>query len=213
MQVFYRWEYFLVVVCLISWCSSGIPLTLQRVAFLKSPYRLKSSPRQYFAIRQVPGDGSCLFHSISAWIAFLTTEEHKMFDHRLKRFSQHLRELSVDILSRDNNTSLVLEDNECIDAPSLLESIANHYNVSPSEYCQSMLLRETWGGGPEIVALSNHFQRPIFVYELTTAGFFPFKSFQVKVLAKFGFPNFQDKQPFHILCADGRLVATTFVNC
>ena len=66
-----------------------------------------------------------------------------------------------------------------------------------------MRLNHTWGGGPEIVALSNRLRRPIHVYELDTGGIFK-KCFQFKVCAKFGTPYFDSKPAINILCADGR---------
>ena len=37
--------------------------------FLKDVLKLRGATRDYFAVRQVPGDGSCLFHSISVWLS------------------------------------------------------------------------------------------------------------------------------------------------
>ena len=72
-----------------------------------------------------------------------------------------------------------------------------------------------WGGGPEIVALSNVLQRPIHVYELATAtstkkeskkGIFerPPKQFVLRRMACFGSPKFDRNSPLHILSADSR---------
>lgn len=223
---------------------------------------------EYFLVRQVPGDGSCLFHAIASWLSYLASGQHLSFEYccnysdyekvmnrslcvstvmngtkplaipatlksvslnvsntmcagiignstqcipstegswpLLYELSKQLRELSVSILQA--NQTLELEDYEVLNSSQLVEAVAEHYNVTPAEYCTSMLDPQTWGGGPEIVALSNHFQCPIFVYQLGTEGegMFPMKQFCLELCARFGYPVFADKEPIHILCADGR---------
>jgi len=182
----------------------------QHKSFLDSTYRVVNDKSLEFCVRQVPGDGSCLFHSISAWLSFMQTGQHKDFDWRLRGLSLKLRHLAVRVLQQPD-TTLTLEDGEEITTTQLVDVIAEQYNIKPAEYCTSMLDPRTWGGGPEIVALSHHLKCPIHVYQLCTERSFmrPFSApqFKLEVCAKFGSPKFDAKEPICILCADGRYVA------
>lgn len=185
----------------------------KRNNFLTETYRAKDETID-FAIRQVPGDGGCLFHALSACLSFIQTRSHREFDWRMRKLSQVLRHLAVDILQSPNVT-LSIENGETTEASSLLRTVADVYNIEPTEYCKQILDPRTWGGGPEIVALSNHFKCPIHVYQLSTDKnvFTPFKKeqFQLQICAKFGSPVYDFKSPLRILCADGRYV--TNINC
>jgi hypothetical protein len=174
-----------------------------RLSFLPSEYELNDEPSTRFNIRQVPGDGGCLFHSLAVCIRFLQDKDHPpFFDVELRDLSERLRKISVKIL-RSPNRCLSMEGGEEILSSELLTMVAANYNMSESDYLQQMLIPNTWGGGPEIVALSNHFKRPIHVYELYSYGTLR-KQFQLKICAKFGSPRFDSKSPLQILCADGR---------
>lgn len=84
-------------------------------------------------MRQVPGDGGCLFHALAAWLTFLQSNRHVDFDWRMRNLSLKLRRLAVDILRR--NETLVLEDGEKIDTCSLLTMVAEHYDMSVGKLC------------------------------------------------------------------------------
>lgn len=171
--------------------------------FLPTSYKVKGDDKQAFYVRQVPGDGGCLFHSIAAWISFIRLEKHVDFDWRLKYLSNRLRNIAVQILQEQNRT-LFLENEEVLDTSTLINMVGQHYNMTGTEYCDAMLQSKTWGGGPEIVALCNHFKCPIYVYQLATQGFYAKKQFCIELCAKFGNPTFANRSPLHILCADGR---------
>jgi hypothetical protein len=128
------------------------------------------------------------------------------FDWRLRNLSQKLRYLAVNSLKE--NATMVLEHGEVIESTVLLQMISDVYEMQPQEYCAQILDPRTWGGGPEIVALSNHFKCPIHVYQLCAERnlFSPFHkpTFKLEVCAKFGSPTFDSKAPICLLCADGR---------
>lgn len=194
--------------------SSNLPLISTRSSnvsphsgFLKQPYSVSNEKGKLFMARQVPGDGGCLFHSIGCWLSYLRRRKHSEFDHRSNELSEYLRSLSVDVLLR--NDSLCIE-NEYEYSSNVVSQVASHYNVSVEKYISSMLHPKTWGGGPEILALSHHFQCPIFVYQLAhkTRGLFDWrKQFCLKLSAKFGYPAFKNKPPLCLLCVDGRFVS------
>lgn len=169
-----------------------------------------------YAIRQVPGDGGCLFHALTVAMIFEKTRKHVAFDEKTRHMSDKLRKLSVLLLKR-RDVSLFIENGECTTSSDLLRIVSEHYNMSQAEYCEQMLLSSSWGGGPEIVALCNHLQRPIYVFELCrhdngVGGNSEIeqcpenacKLFDLRICGKFGSPQFDDEKPLKILCADGR---------
>ncbi|CAJ1945665.1 unnamed protein product [Cylindrotheca closterium] len=155
-------------------------------------------------IRQVPGDGNCLFHSISTCYAHAMngTQIDLRDSHNLRWLyenSASLREKAVDCLEQKRKL-LFLQGHEYLKAKDLVEAAASQYGISGSEYCQLMRQDSYWGGGPEIVALCNVLQRPIHVYELFVKN----KRFMLRRMACFGSPKFDRNQALHILSADSR---------
>lgn len=183
-------------------------------------------------IRQVPGDGNCLFHSISVAWAHATNGTHLEMRSPdtmewLYQNSAKLRQLAVDCLEEQRKL-LFLQGHEYLKATDLVEAAAAQYGISGSEYCDLMRQESYWGGGPEIVALCNVLQRPIHVYELhvpeeeddeeLTHGTDKRKkryrmgyrnspsspNFVLRRMACFGSPKFDRAPALHILSADSR---------
>jgi hypothetical protein len=160
-----------------------------------------STPAQ---IRQVPGDGNCLFHSISTCYAHAINGTHLDLTDPvnlqwLYQSSARLREQAVDCLGQQHNI-LFLQGHEYLKAHDLVQAAASQYGISGEEYCQLMRQDSYWGGGPEIVALCNVLQRPIHVYELASEK----NRFVLRRMACFGSPKFDRKEALHILSADSR---------
>jgi OTU-like cysteine protease len=146
-------------------------------------------------IRQVPGDGNCLFHSISTCYAHAVNGTHidlvgrssssnRSYNQNNKnninddddndnnndtrwlyQHSTKLRQIAVDYLA-ERRKLLYLQGREYLRARDLVDAAASQYGISGEEYCELMRKDSYWGGGPEIVALCNALQRPIYVYEL-----------------------------------------------
>ncbi|CAM9820540.1 unnamed protein product [Scytosiphon promiscuus] len=153
------------------------------------------------AVRQVPGDGNCLFHAISACLDHACNGTHPSLDlSELMPKSAALRKVAVDYLVDNLKKTLYLEKEESVPVYELLSVVAAQYNMTAEHYCEVMRQSSVWGGGPEIVALSNALCRPIHVYELASNGV----SFCFRRMACFGSPSFDDKQAIHILSADSR---------
>ena len=116
-------------------------------------------------IRQVPGDGNCLFHSISVSMALITNGTHvdmnklpkcsklrkrrdghgmkhkKHYVHDLKHLyhhSRHLRLAAVKTLSRNPRKLLFLQGNEYLRAKDLVSAAAAQYGMTAKEYCKQM---------------------------------------------------------------------------
>ena len=112
----------------------------------------------------------------------------------------------MDVLLQKNRT-LILDHDQELTTDALIGMVAKHYNMTAEAYLAKMRLPDTWGGGPEIVAISNELRLPIHVYELCVTRppfklFFP--TFELRVTACFGSPAFDDNEPLFILCCDGR---------
>jgi len=144
-------------------------------------------------IRQVPGNGSCLFHAIAAGILFDDSTSKDNHDHNVSRaipsdrtthppmskvidYSSTLRTLAVETLANGiirndikavelSETQLVMQNDETISTSSLVNNAAMQYGISSEEYLSSMRQADVWGGGPEIVALANCLERPIVLLE------------------------------------------------
>ena len=175
------------------------------LSYLRKTYKVKTRPKgpKEFYIRQVPGDGACLFNALASSIVYKISREHFVFEKNMEMISAHLRELAVKVLSSEN-TSFHMEKGEYVNSSELLAMTAEHYKTTAEKYCREMLKRTTWGGGPEIVALCNYMKRPIHVYELCIGSNKGEKKFKLKICARFGSPAYKKKSPLYILCADGR---------
>ncbi|KAL3800632.1 hypothetical protein HJC23_006094 [Cyclotella cryptica] len=184
-------------------------------------------------IRQVPGDGNCLFHSIA--VGLCRVEEGRELDmctrggiRELRRRSWRLRNCAVDVLegkTGGRRRRLFLQGEEYLEARELLVAAASQFDLEGGEYCELMRRESYWGGGPEIVALCNWLQRPIHIYELIPTPKSPTDSdtpspthdtstnqypqplstqFTLRRMACFGSPKFDRREPLHILSADSR---------
>lgn len=196
---------------------------------MKSVVRART--RCYMRGRQVPGDGACLFHALSAglWLSMNGTH-HPMDRKPLREQSMLLRQRAVDVLEDTRDPWLYMGDSERLRASKLLALAAEQCGQSPKDYCYKLRKPHAWGGGPEIVALSNAMRRPIHVYELLWAVADPTAAeadvdeeddldteeavraqrrrsprWCLKCIAEFGSPRFERKTPpLHILSCDSR---------
>ena len=109
---------------------------------------------------------------------------------------------AVSVLSEENRV-LYMNANESISCRDAVKLCADEFNVTYQEYLSRMKLPEVWGGGPEIVALSNELKVPIHIYELRTRPWFP-TAFQLQCTVRFESLHMTTDSPIHILCADGR---------
>ena len=178
---------------------------------------------------QVPGDGNCLFHSLSLSLRHVQDKKKKKkksptapdtFNTHdwpvLAQSSRSLRQQAVDFLRDKPRRLLYLQGNDCLRAHSLVEAAASQYGVTGDEYCVAMRQEGYWGGGPEIVALCNLLKRPIHVYELAsvevqqkkkkknTTGKKQQEEFCLRRMACFGSPRYDRREALHILSADSR---------
>lgn len=137
-----------------------------------SSRRYKTLHHTPVTIRQVPGDGNCLFHSIATCLALATNGTHVCMrdTSNLYAVSRMLRSAAVDCLAQNPHRRLFLQGGEYLRAGELVSAAAAQYDLTGEEYCVQMRRDAYWGGGPEIVALCNVLRRPIHVYELCSAA-------------------------------------------
>jgi len=148
-----------------------------------------------FFVRNVPGDGSCLFHALSVCLRHKLLRSHGDFDSSCRKLSRRLRKLACDVMcgSLGTDARLIIEDGiPPITCSDLQDIMAEKYNQTFHEYVDNMRYNASaWGGGPEIIAISNYLQCPIHVYELCIdrTG----KEFMLTPKALFGSPAFDSR--------------------
>ena len=123
-------------------------------------------------VRQVPGDGNCLFHSLTVALAVMQNRTHLDLAHtglsssstysstsnehsclgleHLYAHSRRLRHEAVEVLQQ-NRRLLFLQGSEYLKARDLVQAAAAQYGLTGKEYCDLMRRDSYWGGGPEIV--------------------------------------------------------------
>ena len=140
---------------------------LRRVAGERDDEDADARPRAgYLRARQVPGDGACLFHTLSAGLWESVNGTHHPMDRKVLRSqSLRLRARAIDVLEDRRDPKLYMGDSEYMKASQLLEMAAEQAACAKDEYCAKLRDPRAWGGGPEIVALSNALSRPIHIYE------------------------------------------------
>ena len=122
--------------------------------------------RRLFTMRNVPGDGDCMFQATA--LAAATSFGLGANMTLLRKIALETRQVVASILESDG--TLYIEKNRLVPARRLLHSAANDMGVTPEEYL-ALLRKEgrdggLYGGGPELTVLSNVLRRPISIYEL-----------------------------------------------
>jgi len=125
----------------------------------------------YFTMRNVPGDGDCMFLAVA--LAAATSMGLGGSNKLLRTISRETREVVAQVLSSPTGKLFIGpgKDN-IVDASRLLQSaVMQEPTINSSEEYLEALRKEgreggLYGGGPELVALSNVLRRPISIYEV-----------------------------------------------
>lgn len=147
-------------------------------------------------IRQVPGNGSCLFLAIAAGVLYNESLNNDVGQHptmaQVKTLSTKLRNQAVDAFvdGIKYGKSLVMQQDEIIKTAQLVQLAASQYNLTVEQYLNNMRDAQVWGGGPEIVVLANTLKCNIVLLEENRTA----SDINLKVSARFG-P--QPKVPEH----------------
>jgi len=162
--------------------------------FLKGSYQVMCDDNNCSVevkIRQVPGNGACLFHAIAAGILYYDNNADDISHPTISKViecSSTLRTLAVDTLANGikSNAQLVMQTDEVISTAILINKAASQYGLTSEEYLSNMRSDNVWGGGPEIVALANSLNRQIVLLELVAKDD---DVISLKVTARFGPPQ------------------------
>ncbi|KAL9182293.1 hypothetical protein ACHAXT_012945 [Thalassiosira profunda] len=149
-----------------SWIASLAPSPAKKESsdwFLEGSYRVMLNDDG--CIDTVPAEETVMKRSTASW------DMSKVIE-----YSSALRIQAVDTLengikrnnTRVNERQLVMQGDEVISAPSLVEKAASQHGITAEKYLLDMR-REAWGGGPEIVALANSLNRQIVLFEVANA--------------------------------------------
>ncbi len=155
------------------------------------PSYFQSRDGNLFTMRNVPGDGDCMFLAVA--LAAATSMGIGGNDALLQAISRETRAVVAHVLSNKGN--LLIEPGRIVSASDLLKSAARKERVTPETYLE--LLKRPgnylYGGGPELAVLSNVLRRPISVYEMdTTAPSVPEGICPIQCMGIFGEGMFED---------------------
>jgi len=201
-----------------DWCLQGT----YRVLLLPDDHlelKQKCPSSVLVEVRQVPGNGSCLFLAVAAGILFdqtaLNNNESETSTHppmyNVIEYASTLRVQAVDTLENGfkSDSTLVMQNDESISTSLLVNKAAMEYGISSEKYLSKMRQANVWGGGPEIIALANSMQRKIILLEPISEdqsidiGAVCGKSIYLKTIARFGPPSTSDN-PIYILSTNQR---------
>ena len=125
----------------------------------------------YFTMRNVPGDGDCMFLAVA--LAAATSMGLGGSNQLLRTISRETREVVAQVLSAPSGKLFIGPGRDnVVDASKLLRSaVAQEPNINTVKEYLEALRKEgrcggLYGGGPELVALSNVLRRPISIYEV-----------------------------------------------
>lgn len=122
----------------------------------------------YFTMRNVPGDGDCMFLAVA--LAAATSMGLGANDALLRAISRETRSIVAQILNSDGN--LYISPGQVVEASKLLQSaVKSEPGIdTETEYLEALRKegREggLYGGGPELAVLANVLRRPISIYEV-----------------------------------------------
>jgi hypothetical protein len=119
-----------------------------------------------FTMRNVPGDGDCMFLAVS--LATCTSYGLGGNYALLRAISNETRDVVAQILSVDKG-NLHVEGKRIVRVSDLLKSAARNEKVSETDYVNMIRNGTLQGGGPELTVLSNVLRRPISIYEIDTS--------------------------------------------
>jgi OTU-like cysteine protease len=159
-------------------CHSSLSLSTGRTLFSSfqfAPNGVCISPKlfteydlqQSFTMRNVPGDGDCMFLAVAlATAASMGVGGNEIL---LRAISRETRDVVATVLESKTG-SLHITGTRQVRAIDLLKQAAAELRTTTEEYLR--LLRTEgregglYGGGPELTVLANILRRPISIYEL-----------------------------------------------
>jgi len=151
--------------------STGIcrrPASFQYIA------EMDGEDDQYFVLRNVPGNGDCVFHAVlsSVFISMGMLNPDSEFLNPMSSMAIEIRNVVANYLSSPDGTLYVNDKprKRIVRCQDLLRTAAKGEGLTTEEYLCKLRLPGRqgglYGGGPELTVLSNILRRPISIYHL-----------------------------------------------
>lgn len=142
---------------------------MDKFGIMREKYWIKSIENnkceQIALLKQVTGDGSCLFYAIASSLLYLETNESQLEWEVIEERAKELRCLAVHTL-QNPNLLLTISKEDQIKSLDLTSAVAASFGMSCEQYLANMKRSRCWGGGPEIIALSNALKCSICLYHI-----------------------------------------------
>jgi hypothetical protein len=149
----------------------------RRPAFFQYISEKDGEDDQYFVLRNVPGNGDCVFHAVlsSVFISMgLLHPDSELFSSNIPMSSMvvEVRNVVANYLSSPEGTLYVNDKprKRIVRCQDLLRTAAKSEGLTTEEYVCKLRLPGRhgglYGGGPELTVLSNILRRPISIYHL-----------------------------------------------
>eukprot|EP00980_Cylindrotheca_fusiformis_P014854 scaffold4050_cov55-Cylindrotheca_fusiformis.AAC.6 len=131
--------------------------------------------KKYFTLRNVPGDGDCMFLAVA--LAAATSMGLGGNNALLRAISQETRHVVAQVLESSSSSSkkkhLYIANGRLCSTNDLLQQATREVGLKDDDTDQYLKLLRTegskggiQGGGPELTVLANVLRRPISIYEL-----------------------------------------------
>lgn len=127
------------------------------------PQLFYTNDNQEFTLRNVPGEGDCVF--LATALATATSMGMTGNAALLRAIAGETRRIVAEVLSAPTG-NLYIESHRVVPAAKLLASAARAENMTTDAYLEAIRDGSLQGGGPELTVLSNVLRRPISIYEL-----------------------------------------------
>ena len=169
-----RWALLSVLFLFLKWqtqlavMADGIGFVLLQERYQIIDDDTEADKYEVARIVHVPGNGSCLFYALAASLLNFEAEKNKCTSSwswsDVHNRASELRKVAVDTLE-DKDSILCITDRDSVLSSDLVNAVSSWYGLTSEQYCRNMRRPSCWGGGPEIIALSNALERPIHIYE------------------------------------------------
>ena len=130
---------------------------------------------QYFVLRNVPGDGDCVFHAVLGSVCIsmgMLNPDASSLNNSVSSMALEMRRVVANFLSSPDGTLYVNNKprKRIVRCRDLLQSAAKNEGLSAEEYLTKLRqpgkLGGLYGGGPELTVLSNILRRPISIFHI-----------------------------------------------
>mmetsp|Transcript_15248 Transcript_15248/g.28497 ORF Transcript_15248/g.28497 Transcript_15248/m.28497 type:complete len:317 (-) Transcript_15248:324-1274(-) len=128
-----------------------------------------AKPNKYFTMKNVPGDGDCMFLAVA--LAAATSMGLGGNDALLRAISRETRNVVAQVLSAPKG-NLYISPGNTVSSRDLLQSAVRQEPTinTVEEYLEALRTEGRdgglYGGGPELAVLANVLRRPISIYEV-----------------------------------------------